>query len=79
MDRSVQMRRTIPDESTLRTWEDMRSQVLHELQEGAVVADDVVDSMSQLVVMLKLWRLGKGPLGIELSGPGWPRAASSTS
>ena len=55
MDRSVQTATTLLDESTLRTWDDMRSEVLHELQEGAQVADAVVDSMSQLAVQLNRW------------------------
>ena len=45
-----------PDESTLRAWEDMCSQVLHELQEGAEIPDALVDSIAELGVMLRSWR-----------------------
>jgi hypothetical protein len=62
MNRSVQAATTLLDESTLRTWEDMRSQVLHEMQEGAAVPDEAIDLMAELAVMLKVWRSGKGPL-----------------
>jgi len=62
MDRSVQAATTQLDESTLRTWDDMRSQVLHELQEGATVPDALVESKSQLVIMLKFWRFLQGPM-----------------
>jgi hypothetical protein len=61
MDRSVQTATTLLDESTLRTWEDMRNQVLHELQEGAQVPDAVVDFTAELAVRLKAWRSAKGP------------------
>ena len=62
MDRSVQAATTQVDEATLRTWGDMRSEVLHELQEGAAVPDALVDSMSQLVIMLQYWHLAQGPM-----------------
>ena len=40
----------LPDEPTLRAWEEMRDQVLHELQEGGEVADTTVDAIADLVV-----------------------------
>ena len=39
----------VPDETTLRAWEEMRAQVLHELQEGGEVADTTVDALGDLV------------------------------
>jgi hypothetical protein len=42
-----------PDAQTLRAWEDMRADLLHELQEGASAPDDLIDLMGQLVVTLK--------------------------
>jgi len=54
MNRSLQTA-TIPDESALRTWDDMRSEVLHELSDGAPVADAAIELMSQLAVQLKYW------------------------
>jgi hypothetical protein len=55
------------DEPTLRVWEDMRDEVLHELQEGADVSDAVVDAMANLVATLKSWGLTKGLLTLEPS------------
>jgi len=45
-----------PDESTLRVWEDMRNEVLHELQEGAEVSDTLIDSIAELAAKLRKWR-----------------------
>ncbi len=39
MDHSQQVEVAFPDDSMLRAWEDMCSEVLHELQEGAEVPD----------------------------------------
>lgn len=49
---------TFPDEQTFQAWEDMRIEVLHELQEGAStdVPDSLVDDMGSLVVTLESWR-----------------------
>jgi hypothetical protein len=44
-----------PDESTLRVWEDMRSEVLHELQEGAEISDALIDSVAELAAKLRNW------------------------
>ena len=47
-----------PDEKTLQAWEDMRIEVLHELQEGASadVPDTLIDTIGNLVVILNSWR-----------------------
>jgi len=49
---------TYPDERTLQAWEDMRIEILHEIQEGgsADVPDSLVDIIGNLVVMLESWR-----------------------
>jgi hypothetical protein len=41
-----------------QAWEDMDLEILHELQEGAIedVPDAQVDSIGNLVVLLKSWR-----------------------
>jgi hypothetical protein len=48
----------LPDERTFQAWEDMRIEVLHELQEGAStdVPDSLVDDIGTLVVTLESWR-----------------------
>jgi hypothetical protein len=56
MDHSQQAEAAFPDESTLRVWEDMRSEVLHELQEGAEVPDALLDSIAELAAKLRTWR-----------------------
>ena len=39
-----------PDATTLRVWEEMHDEVLHELQEGGEVTDAMVNVISDLVV-----------------------------
>ncbi len=39
----------VPDETTLRAWEEMRDQVWQELQEGGQVADSTIDALGDLV------------------------------
>ena len=53
---------TLPDESTFRAWDDMRSEVLHELQDGADMPDAVMDITSELAVMLSTWWSMRAPL-----------------
>jgi hypothetical protein len=67
MGRSQPVETMPPDESTLQVWEDMRDEVLHELQEGADVSDALVDAMANLVVMLKFWGPEKELLTLESS------------
>ena len=56
MDYGQQVEAAFPDESTLQAWEDMRSEVLHELQDGAEVPDALIDSMAELAAKLRAWR-----------------------
>jgi hypothetical protein len=56
MDYGQQVEAAFPDESTLRAWEDMRSEVLHEIQEGADVPDALIDSIAELAAKLRTWR-----------------------
>jgi hypothetical protein len=56
MEHLQQTKKAFPDESTLRVWEDMRSEVLHELQEGAEVSDTLIDSIAELAARLGRWR-----------------------
>ncbi len=46
------------DEETYQAWENMRIEVLHELQEGASadVPDSFLDDLGSLVVVLTSWR-----------------------
>ena len=52
-----------PDEETLQTWENMRVERLHDLQEGADadVPDSLIDAIGNLVV-LDFWRAKAGLL-----------------
>ena len=52
---------TYPDQDTLRTWENMRKEILHELQEGASadVPDSEIDVLETLVIELEYWRAQK--------------------
>ena len=58
MNRHQPLETIFPDEGTLQTWENMRIEVLHELQEGASadVPDILLDIFRSLVVVLASWR-----------------------
>ena len=58
MDAIQQTSTTNPDERNFQVWEDMRLEVLHDLQDGASedVPDSLVDSIGFLVVDLQSWR-----------------------
>ena len=56
MDHPQQIETTCPDRSTLRAWEDMCNQVLHEVQDGAEMPATLVDSTAELAAMLRSWR-----------------------
>jgi hypothetical protein len=45
-----------PDELTLQAWEDMRAEVLHELDDGGDVPDSLLDIMGNVASMLDSWR-----------------------
>jgi hypothetical protein len=52
------METIFPDEETLQAWENMRIEILHELQEGASadVPDTCLDDIGSLLVVLESWR-----------------------
>ncbi len=56
MGRPQQGEMTSPDETTLHVWEDMRNEVLHELQDGGDVPDSLIDIMGNLATALDSWR-----------------------
>ena len=70
MDLPQQRETTCPDESTLRAWEDMCSQVLHEQQQGAEIPDALIDSIAELMVMLRSWRSLDRPAAANVSSSG---------
>jgi hypothetical protein len=47
---------TSPDEQMLQDWEDMRAEVLHELEDGGDVPDALMDIMGNLAPLLDSWR-----------------------
>jgi len=47
----------------------MRSEVLHELQEGKEIPEAVIDSIAQLTVKLRTWRSVKRPPVLYTSSP----------
>jgi len=55
MNRLQQVVVTVPDERTLQAWEDMRTETLHELQDGAIVADESIETLGNLLVALESW------------------------
>ena len=69
MDHSQQAGPALPDESTLQPWEDMRSEVLHEMQEGAEIPDALNDSIAELAVRLRTWRSVNRPPLLNTSSP----------
>ena len=58
MGRSQHVETISPSEQTLQDWEDMRIEILHELQDGgsADVPDILVDDIGHLVVLIESWR-----------------------
>jgi hypothetical protein len=56
MGRSQCQEMTSPDELTLQVWEDMRAEVLHELDDGGDVPDSLMDIMGNVASMLDSWR-----------------------
>jgi len=50
------------DASTLRAWEDMRIEVLHEIQDGGVVPDELVDAAGDLAAQDSPWSLARPPV-----------------
>jgi hypothetical protein len=58
MNRPQHVKTVFPDEQTLLVWENMRIEILHELQEGADadVPDSTIDTIGELVVTLNFWR-----------------------
>lgn len=61
MNQQVPKTRFVPDQETLRTWENMRKEVLHDLQEGASaeVPDSEIEEVGTLVVELADYRAQK--------------------
>lgn len=61
MNQQVPKTRFVPDQETLRTWENMRKEVLHDLQEGASVEvpDSEIEEVGTLVVELADYRAQK--------------------
>jgi hypothetical protein len=52
---------TIPDEQTLRDWEELRAETLHELEDGAAVPDESIETLGELMVALESWPPAKQP------------------
>jgi hypothetical protein len=61
MNRRQPKKATIPDEETEQAWENMRIELLHELQNGASadVPDTDLDNMGALMIELASWRARK--------------------
>jgi hypothetical protein len=55
MNRLQQVAVTVPDEQTLRDLEDMRTETLHELEDGAVVPDESIETLGEMMVVLESW------------------------
>jgi hypothetical protein len=62
MKRLRKVKRVSPDEATLRAWEDMRIEILHEIQDGGTVLDELVDIASDLATLVNPWSLAKPPV-----------------
>jgi len=62
MNRLQSVAMVFPDASTLRAWEDMRIEILHEIQDGGTVLDELVDIASDLATLVNPWSLAKPPV-----------------
>lgn len=49
----------LPDASTLQAWEDMRGEILHEIQDGGNVPDEQVDLAGDLATLDNPWSVAK--------------------
>ncbi len=70
-----------PDEETLQAWKNMRIEILHELQEGAIkdVPDSYIDDLGTLVVVLASWRAQKKlclPEAFNLPNNKWAKSVN---
>jgi hypothetical protein len=61
MNRPQKVAITVPDEQMLRDLEDMRAETLHELEDGATVADESIDTLGELMVVLESWPPNERP------------------
>jgi hypothetical protein len=53
MNRLQKVAVTVPDEQTLRDWEDLRAETLHELEDGAMAADESIETGGEMMVVLE--------------------------
>lgn len=49
MNRPPRMQATLPDKPTQQAWEDMRAEVLHEIQDGGEVPDVLLDAIGEML------------------------------
>jgi len=61
MKRRREVRRVSPNEATLRVWEEMRIEILHEIEDGGNVPDELVDAAGNAAMEINLNTLGKLP------------------
>ena len=69
MDHNQQAEVAFPEDPTLQAWEDMRSEVLHELQDGAEIPDALIDSIAELAAKLRTWRSMNRPPLLDTASP----------
>jgi len=55
MKRLRKVKRVSPDEATLRAWEDMRIEVLHEIEDGGNVSEERVNAAGDLAALVSPW------------------------
>jgi len=67
MKRLRKVKRVSPDEATLRAWEDMRIEILHEIEDGGDVTEDRVNAAGDVAALETPWS------HVEVSTMGTPR------
>jgi hypothetical protein len=50
-----------PGEATLRVWEEMRIEILHEIEDGGNVPDELVDAAGDAAMVINLYSAHKLP------------------
>ena len=55
MKRLRKVKRVSPDEATLRAWEDMRIEILHEIEDGGNVPEEWVNAAGDLAALVNPW------------------------
>jgi hypothetical protein len=61
MKRRREVRRVSPNEATLRVWEEMRIEILHEIEDGGNVQDERMNAAGDIAALETPWKTARPP------------------